>query len=77
MLNKTELTILKKISENKLITKMELMAHLKKNGNNINSETLTTITRNLMEKNLVSEINPVGSTCFVITQRGTRFLEDR
>lgn len=77
MLNKTELTILKKIFEDKLITKIELMTYLKKNGGNINSEALNTITRNLMEKNLISSISPVGSTCFVITQRGTRFLDDR
>ena len=76
MINKTELTILKKLSENKLMTKIELMAYLKKSNGSINSDAMNTITRNLMDKNLISAINPVGSTCFVITQKGTRFLND-
>jgi len=77
MLNKTEMAILKKVSDAKLITKMELLTYLKKNNGDINSSVLDTITRNLMDKNLITAVNPVGSTCFVITQRGTRFLDDR
>lgn len=75
MLNKTEQMILKIIAKNKLITKTELKAYLHNDGG-INSEALESITRNLIQKNLVTAISPVGSTCFVITQKGTKFLEE-
>ena len=77
MLTPAEAKILKKISEMNLITKYELKRFLNDNGSgrDINA-ILESATKGLMEKDLVSAINPVGSTCFVITKKGSRMLQD-
>ncbi|MBI2075644.1 MAG: hypothetical protein HYT72_00160 [Candidatus Aenigmarchaeota archaeon] len=77
MLTPAEAKVLKKISEMNLITKHELKKFLNDNGSgrDINA-ILESATKGLMEKNLVSTINPVGSTCFVITKKGSRMLQD-
>ena len=77
MLTPAEAKILKKISEMNLITKYELKRFLNDNGSgrDINA-ILESATKGLTEKNLVSTINPVGSTCFVITKKGSRMLQD-
>ena len=77
MLTPAESKILKKISEMNLITKYELKRFLNDNGSgrDINA-ILESATKGLMEKDLVSAINPVGSTCFVITKKGSRMLQD-
>lgn len=77
MLTPAEAKILKKISEMNLITKYELKRFLNDNGSgrDINA-ILESATKGLMEKDLVSSINPVGSTCFVITKKGSRMLQD-
>ena len=77
MLTPAESKILKKISEMNLITKYELKRFLNDNGSgrDINA-ILESATKGLMEKDLVSSINPVGSTCFVITKKGSRMLQD-
>jgi predicted transcriptional regulator len=78
MLNQIERNILKKIAETQLISKPELRRFLETNGNSGNDMTavVDTITRRLVEQNFISSINPVGSTCYLITQRGTQFLRD-
>lgn len=77
MLTPAEAKILKKIFEMNLVTKHELKKFLNDNGSgrDINA-ILESATKGLMEKNLVSIINPVGSTCFVITKKGSRMLQD-
>jgi hypothetical protein len=78
MLNKTEKSILEKIAENQLITKPELRKYLETNGGagRDTSVVVDTITKRLMEQKLVSSISPVGSTCYIITQRGAQMLRD-
>lgn len=78
MLTPAEEQILKKIAEQNLITKIELKKFLSNNGGSgrdVNG-LVDTVSRSLMEKNLISSINPVGSTCFIITQRGARLLKE-
>ena len=77
-LTKTEKQLLKKIAEMNLVTKAELNVFLK-DGNNSGKDptaTLNSATRNLMDKELITSINPVGSTCFIITKNGTKLLQD-
>lgn len=77
MLTPAEAKVLKKISEMNLVTKHELKKFLNDNGSGkgINA-ILDSATKGLMDKNLVSTISPVGSTCFVITKKGSRMLQD-
>lgn len=81
MINSFEQRILKKVAESQLITKAELGQFLKNNGlaakdiSDIN-RMLDSASNNLMEKNLMSAISPVGSTCYIITQKGVRFLSN-
>lgn len=74
MLSAIEKKILKKVSENQLITRPELKKFLQTNGGGENA--VDTVTRNLVQKNFLVEINPIGSTCYVITQKGSRMLDD-
>ncbi|MEM7819541.1 MAG: hypothetical protein QXD48_01790 [Candidatus Aenigmatarchaeota archaeon] len=76
MLNKSEIKVLKKIAECQLITKIELKTYMQNNGGEISDSTIDTITRNLIEKNLITKINPVGSTCFIITKKGSQVLKE-
>lgn len=77
MLTPAEERVLKKIAEQNLITKIELKEYLRNNvGSGNVASLLETACHGLMSKNLISVINPVGSTCFVITQRGTKLLKD-
>ena len=74
MLSSIEKKILKKVGENQLITRPELKKFLQTNGGGENA--VDTVTRNLIQKNLLAEINPIGSTCYVITQKGNRMLDE-
>ena len=74
MLTTIEKKILKKVSESQLISRPELKKYLQSNGGGENA--IDTLTKNLVVKNLLVEINPIGSTCYVITQRGTRMLDE-
>ena len=78
MLTPVEERVLKKINEQSLITKSELKKFLSNNGGSGKDMggLVDNAARSLMEKNLISTINPVGSTCFVITQRGAKLLKD-
>ncbi len=75
-LTSAEERVLKKIAESNLITRQELKKFLKDNGSS-DKETgiaVDAVTKNLIEKKLVTAINPIGSTCYIITQNGNRFL---
>ena len=74
MLSSIEKKILKKVAESQLITRPELKKFLQANGGGENA--IDTVTRNLVDKNLLAAINPIGSTCYVITQKGSRMLDE-
>lgn len=74
MLTQAEEKILKKIGEANLITKHEIKKFLKENGGS--DSVVESATKSLMEKNLITTINPIGSVCFIITQRGSKLLQD-
>lgn len=74
MLTSIEKKILKKVAEHQLITRPELKRYLQANGGGENA--VDSVTKNLVQKNLMAEINPIGSTCYVITQKGSRMLDD-
>lgn len=72
-MNETEAKILRKISEKQLVTRNELADFLRSNG----GETgLDASLKRLMENDLIATIRPVGSTCFIITQRGARLISE-
>ncbi len=74
MLSPSEKRILKKVAENHIITRSELKTFLQSNGGS--ASAIDSVTRNLLKNNLLSEVNPIGSTCYVITQKGNRFLDE-
>ena len=74
-LTSTEEKVLKKIAEMNLVTRQELKKFLKDNGSSENGNTVDVITRSLIDKKLVTAINPIGSTCYIITQNGNRLLQ--
>ncbi len=74
MLSSIEKKILKKVAENQLITRPELKKYLQSNGGG--ADAVDIVTRNLVQRNLLAEINPIGSTCYVITQKGNRLLDE-
>ena len=74
MLTTIERKILKKVAESQLISRPDLKKYLQANGGGENA--VDTVTKNLIQKNLLTEINPIGSTCYVITQKGTRILDE-
>ena len=77
-LNHVEKKVLKKIAENQLMTKIELKNFLRGGGDSDRdvSNLTDTVTRSLIEKKMLSAISPAGSTCHLITQSGTRLLDD-
>ena len=74
MISDTEKKVLEKVASAQLITKQELQSFLKNNGDD--GSAVAVAAKKLVERNFLAEVNPVGSTCYVITQRGTRFLSD-
>ena len=73
----TEKKLLEKILQENVITKSELNYFLKQSISTENSDAiLNSTTKKLMQKGFISLINPVGSICYVITQKGTRFLRN-
>ena len=73
-LTDVEEKLLRKIAKSELITKNELRDFLKENGNS--TALVDSATKSLLEKSLISTIAPLGSTCFIITQQGNKFLND-
>ena len=79
MLNPTEKNILRKIAEMQLISKQELARHLESNGSAGRdiAAVVQNVTKRLMEHRLISTIAPVGSTCYIITQKGAQYLKEQ
>lgn len=78
MLTKIEEKLLRKIGESNIITKQELKKFLKDESNpgkDLNA-VIESATRSLIEKNMITTINPIGSTCFIITKKGNNILQD-
>ncbi len=65
--------LLKKIAASHLVTKEELKKFLRDNGHDA---SVNTAMKNLISKQYVNEIHPIGSTCFVITQKGNRAIKE-
>ncbi len=78
MINALERNVLKKIAENQLITKIELRRFLETNGSSGRdlSSVVDNVTKRLADQKYISSISPVGSTCYIITQKGNQFLRD-
>ena len=77
IMSETEKNLLKKIAESNLITKYELKKYLESTGNVKDaSSAIESITRRLMDQKLVSAISPVGSTCYIITQKGSQMIKE-
>ena len=72
-LTKTEEKVLRRIEETRVTTKLELKEILGKSGG---LDIVEAITKSLSEKNLITTINPLGSTCFIITRKGNQVLKD-
>jgi hypothetical protein len=74
MLTPVEKKILKKVYESQLITRPDLKKFIQASGSGADAVDL--VTKNLVKKNLLTEINPIGSTCYIITQKGSKMLEE-
>ncbi len=68
MLAEKEHLVLKVIGKKSLIT----LTDLKKAA----GDEIEPIINRLVEKNLISEVRPVGTICYVITAKGTKALQD-
>ena len=80
-LSKLELKILKKVSDSHLITSIELKNFLKNDGlsgraSEDISQIVNSAAKAMIDKRLLTAISPVGSTCYIITQKGARLLSD-
>ena len=76
MLNQLDKSVLKKIAESQLITKSELKKYIEFSGSKDAASALEGITRRLLDQRLISAISTVGSTCYIITQKGNQFLKE-
>lgn len=74
MLSPVEKKILKKVAEMQLISRQDLKRFLQSNGGGENA--IDTVTTGLVKKNLLTEVRPIGSTCYVITQKGNQTLDE-
>ena len=72
-MNPTGLKVLKKVASSQLVTKEELKKFLRDNGHEAN---VNTTVKTLVSKQYLNEVRPIGSTCFVITQKGARALRE-
>ena len=73
MMNPDELKIMKKIAEHELITKIELKKFLQAGGSDAG---LDSITKSLLQKNYITTVNMVGSTCYIITKNGAQLMKE-
>ena len=76
MLSANEEKVLRKIAESHLVSKNEIKELLNDGSDVDNSHLLDSVVRSLIDKKFVSAVNPVGETCFVITQRGSKMLQN-
>ncbi|OYT56363.1 MAG: hypothetical protein B6U68_03555 [Candidatus Aenigmarchaeota archaeon ex4484_14] len=72
-----ETKILEKLSKSKLITKQELIRFLQTDGSRITKPEINSAVRNLLNMGYINQINPVGSSCLVITQEGSKAIQSR
>lgn len=71
-----EKEILSRISKNQLMTKVEVMKFLRSEKKVSNPKgVLDSSITNLLNNGFVDVVNPIGSTCIVITQEGSRYLD--
>ncbi len=78
MLSPAEDKILRKLSKQQLVSRLELVELFKSNGYAGDPRSLVdVVTNGLVEKKYISSINPVGSICFVITQKGTSAIDGK
>lgn len=76
MLSPLERAILKKVAESQLLTKVELKNYLSQNGMKSNGTALDMAIKNLNNMDFLTTINPIGSTCLIVTKKGNQMLED-
>lgn len=74
MLNPSEEKILRRIAKTELVTKHELRDLFETNPESSGS-IIDLATGGLLGKGLITRMNPIGSTCFVITQKGKKYLQ--
>jgi predicted transcriptional regulator len=74
MLSPVERKVLKRIAEMQLVSRNDLKRYMQSNGGGENA--VDTVTQNLVKKSLLTEVRPIGSTCYVITQKGNQMLEE-
>ncbi|RLI97512.1 MAG: hypothetical protein DRO96_00400 [Candidatus Aenigmatarchaeota archaeon] len=70
-----ETKILKKLFKSKLITKQELIDFLQGDGVRASKSEINSAIRNLLNMGYINQINPVGSSCLVITQEGSKAIQ--
>ena len=68
MLSEKEKVTLEAIGKKSLITEKDLKK--------IVGEGTEHAIRKLVEKNLISQVRPIGTICYVITTKGTKALRD-
>jgi arginine repressor len=73
MLTDAEEKILRTVARSQVISKTELKKLLQKKDMDI---VVDSITKRLIDRRLISVISPVGETCFVITRKGSKFVEE-
>ncbi len=68
MLSEKEKITLEAIGKRSLITERDLKKTV--------GEGAEHAIRRLVEKNFISQVRPIGTTCYVITAKGTKALRD-
>lgn len=74
MLTPSEEKILKRIGQAGLATKHELK-NLFDGNPDASSSIIELATGNLLDRGFITRMNPIGSTCFIITQKGKKYLQ--
>ncbi len=69
-----EKKMLEKLAQAQLMSKSDLKSFFRENGSSSTTIFETTL-KNLASKAYISPIMPLGSTSFVITQKGLKVLE--
>lgn len=79
-LSPAEKKVLEIVAERQLVKKSEIVKLLKENGFKDANESLKGIvdatTKNLVKKDYVTPVNPIGGTCFAITKDGSIMVKD-
>lgn len=72
-----ERELLEKVNQNQLITRIELFKFLKNEKKVGNPKgVLESAIKSLYASGFINIINPIGSTCLVITQDGSKLLDE-